>query len=131
MNSARGIIRNREHAAQLRLFTGMRWGNITPTDIDGLIDFGGQAFVIVETKHGSAQMPRGQRLALERLADIISSTGRPCVALVATHSGGGDIVVGECLVTEYRYRRAWNVPREPMTVRSAIDGFRRKHGLNE
>ena len=128
----RGLIRNREHAGQIRLFAGMRWGTITPTDIDGLIDFGGEAFVIIETKYGDAKLPTGQRLALERLADVISSTGRPCVALVASHHSSGDIVVGECQVTEcqvteYRFRGAWHAPRQPMTVCEAIEGFRKKH----
>lgn len=124
---ARGIIRNRQFAAQLRLFEGLRWGNITPTDVDGLIDFGGEAFVFIETKHEGASLPLGQRLALEHLTDLINGTGTPCVTLVATHVSDADIMVADCPVAEYRFRGQWNIPPHPMTVREAIDGFRKKH----
>lgn len=127
MEATRGVIRNRTHAAQLRLFEGLRWGSITPTDVDGLIDFGGEAFVFIEVKHEGAGLPLGQRLALERLTDLINGTGVPCVTLVATHVSDTDIMVADCLVAEYRFRGQWNTPPQPMTVREAVDGFRKKH----
>ena len=46
----RGKIGNRRRALQIRDFTGLRWGNITPTDIDALIDFGDKVFVFIEVK---------------------------------------------------------------------------------
>lgn len=125
--SVRGTIRNRHFASRLSLFEGLRWGNITPMDIDGVINFSGEAFVFIETKHRGAPMPAGQRLAYEHLTDLINSTGTPCVTLVASYTGEGDIVVADCLVTEYRFRNVWNKPPQPMTVREAVDGFRQRH----
>ena len=62
-----GIFRNREYAKQLKSFSGLRFGKITPTDIDGFLDFGNNVYVFIETKHGDAPLPYGQKLALERL----------------------------------------------------------------
>ena len=44
----RGVIHNRERGAQIRDYSGLRFGNITPTDIDGFMDFGGRVFVVFE-----------------------------------------------------------------------------------
>ena len=44
----RGVIRNRQFAQQLRDFSGLRFGKITPTDIDGFMDFGDRLFVVLE-----------------------------------------------------------------------------------
>ena len=42
----RGKIRNENHAKQLNDFSGLlRRRGITPTDIDGLIDYSGRAFI--------------------------------------------------------------------------------------
>ena len=46
----RGKIRNREYAQILRDLTGLRWGKITPTDIDSFLDFGNKACVFIESK---------------------------------------------------------------------------------
>ena len=41
-NSLRGATTYKERAKQGRDFTGLRYGNITPTDIDGLIEYHGK-----------------------------------------------------------------------------------------
>jgi len=58
MSCARGTIRNATSALQLRDYSGLCWDRITPTDIDGLIDFGGRAFVLFE---GAGDRTRGRR----------------------------------------------------------------------
>lgn len=79
----RGEIQKRERAKQLINFSGMKFGKITPTDIDGFIDFHNLGFVFLEYKLTDAEMPTGQRLSYERLADVIEK-------------GGGDPVVFQC-----------------------------------
>ena len=120
----RGVIRNPEQAKRINDFSGLRFGKITPTDIDGMIDFGNKAFVLIETKYTGGRMPFGQRLALERLIDIIEETGRKSLALVAEYSNeAGEIDCAKAVVIEYRYRREWKIPRVPLNVRDAIDRF--------
>lgn len=124
MANTTGVLIHPEQAIQVRDFTGMRWGPITPMDLDGLVHFSGKVFVFIELKYEWAPLLKGQRIALEVLADVISSTGRPCVSLVASHQvHEGDIVVADCMVTEYRFKRQWLRPHKAITVREAIDSF--------
>jgi len=86
MFKQRGVINNRARAQQIINYSGLRYDTITPTDIDGFIDFGNKVFVIMEFKHSDAPLPYGQRLALKRLCDSIK---RPIEAwlLICRHNG--------------------------------------------
>ena len=118
----RGKIRNREFASTLRDFAGLRWGSITPTDIDGFLDFGNKAFVFIESKHENGTLRGGQKLALERLVDSVSV---PAILIVAKHNAGAgdDIDLGANFVTQYRLKGKWQKPKEQISVRSAIEAF--------
>lgn len=58
------LIRNRFRAKQLIDFGGLQYEQITPTDIDGLIEYRNIAYIIYEFKYADAEMPFGQRLAI-------------------------------------------------------------------
>lgn len=121
----RGSIHNRARAKQINDFTGLQFGNITPTDLDGIIDFQNRVWVIIELKQIGNPLPFGQQLAIERLIDIIASTGKVAVALIASHdtTPDQDVFVADCLVMEYRYRGAWLIPKGEITVKQAIYYF--------
>ena len=126
MNDAdRGKIRNRQCAAQLKDFSGLRFGKITPTDIDGFVDFQNKAFVIFEVKHGSTPMPYGQRLGYERLADACEKAGIRTLVIVAHHEvhAPQDIDVSALRVTQVRLQGRWKEPNVPHTVRTAFEAF--------
>ena len=44
LDEERGKIENQDYAKQLFNFQGLRWDKITPTDIDGSLDFNGELF---------------------------------------------------------------------------------------
>lgn len=120
----RGVIRNRQHATQIRNFSGLRFGKITPTDIDAAVEFGGRLFVFVEAKFGLAEMPYGQRLCLERICDAIHAPPmRYACVLVANHNETtGDVDYAASRVVRYRWGQMWRHEfRRDMTVRRAID----------
>ena len=127
----RGKIRNREYASQLRDFSGLRFGRITPTDIDGFMDFNNKAFVFIEAKHGVALPKTGQRLALERVCDACESAGKSTLVLVASHTDAGDIQFASIPVAFIRHKGKWRTPRKPTTVREAIETFLEWCGLHE
>jgi len=127
----RGEIRNRERAKQLRDFTGLRWGKITPTDIDSFTEFDDKLYVWTEAKLRGVKMPYGQRLAFQRLCDAIAETGRIATYLVVEHDGapGQDIDYAACPVTEFRFEGLWRPPDKLITCRAAIDALRNRAGI--
>jgi len=120
----RGVIRNHEYAAQIRDFSGLRWGTITPTDIDGCIDWHNRLWVLLEFKHSGAELPFGQRLALERQCDDLQDC-KPTLLVVASHEAPPeqDIDAANAIVTEYRYKGEWLTRRSGCTVRALLDTF--------
>lgn len=80
--SERGVIRNREHASQINDFSGLRWGSITPTDVDGMVEFGGKLFVFMECKYGGTGIGKGQRLALMRTAAAVHDPPNHYAAII-------------------------------------------------
>jgi hypothetical protein len=123
----RGVIRNRQFATQVRDFSGLRYGTITPTDIDGLLDFGNHVFVLIETKYGDNAMPIGQRLAIERVVDAIGNNGKKAMGVLAQHNFKGDIDVANCIVTELRFNGKWLSTNEHPTVREIVDRFLKRY----
>lgn len=121
----RGVIRNRQFAQQLRDFSGLRFGNITPTDIDGFMDFGDRLFVVLEGKHAGSQLQTGQRLALERLVDACHCPPRRvAAALILDHveAPDEDVDFGACVVRSMRWFGRWVRPLTAgITCRAAIE----------
>ena len=124
--NARGTIRNRAIANIVRNYLGLRWRNITPTDLDGFIDFGNKCFVIIELKFGQANVPNGQALAIERLADSIEESGKCSIAIVARYETCGDIDVAMCIVEKIRFNHRW-IQIGKVTVKNLIDRFLKRY----
>ncbi len=121
----RGEIYNLSRAAQLIDFSGLRFGNITPTDIDGLIDFGNAVFVFLEYKRGDNKMPGGQRLALQRLAD---RKDKPTFVLVGRHENASGYINGAAaILTEYYFNGRWRPARGRMTIKECCDWIERTY----
>lgn len=120
----RGLIRNREYAQQIRDFSGLRYGSITPTDIDGFLEFGARLFVLFEGKHGRAPMPRGQRLAFERVVDALHAPpDRHAVGFVVSHDTTGDIDYAHLPVVRVRFGGQWLERSGALTLRQSVDAF--------
>lgn len=131
MTAERGTFRNTDHARQLGRFDGMRWGNITPTDIDFATDFHGRLFVYADAKYGNAELPVGQRIFFERTCELLH---RPpatfAVAFVVSHWEKGDFEFKQTIIRRYLWERVWRVPRqENQTLYAGITHFRRLAGI--
>ena len=120
----RGVIRNRQLAMQIRDFSGLRFGKITPTDIDGFLEFGDRLFVFIEGKRDGAPLSGGQMLALARLADACHMPPRRiATAIVVDHATGPeDIDYANATVRTLRWDGKWVRPlQRGITLRAAID----------
>lgn len=122
--SERGEIRNEQYAGIINNFSGLqRHRKITPTDIDGIIDYNGNALIILEGKFKGTEMPHGQKFALQHLCDAIKAGGRYVICLVFTHTctPGEQVQVSECVVTKVYYNGNWTSPKEAQTVIQFIE----------
>jgi len=87
MSEEADLIKNRKRMKQIHSFNGMqRMRNITPTDIDGLIDYGGCAFVYLEGKLQNAKFMDGQKKALEAVVRSHWRAGHKSMAIVYEHN---------------------------------------------
>jgi len=125
----RGKINFRERSRQIRDYSGLRYKNITPTDIDGFLEIQDKVFIFLEFKTGKTQLTFGQELALERLCD---NTNRPTILIIAkhNHSIDEDIDAAKCQVVKYRYARKWYNANPGKTVKFLIDRFLIKNKLS-
>lgn len=126
-DSNRGIIQNRQRARQIIDFSGLQYGKITPTDLDGLIEYQNKAFIFYEFKFGNADLPYGQKLALERLANRIKDV--EVAVLVCEHNTedpNEDINAGNAIVRNIFYRGKWYSEKRRRSVKQVTDAFIQK-----
>jgi len=136
---AAGEIRNRKRFKQVVNFKELTYGKISPTDIDGFIDFQDKLFIIIELKLVGIGLETGQRLAFERLNDNLEKAGKHSVVLIAEHNVTNcddDIDVYKCEVVMYRLHKTWrdqesyqkqNLVWPHCNVKVWIDTFIRKY----
>lgn len=91
-DESRGRFQNDGYAKQTISFDGLRFkgrnglSNVTPTDIDGLVQLDNEnCFIFFELKYMGG-VPSGQAGALTKLCDAVQAGGVNCVVFVAEHS---------------------------------------------
>lgn len=131
-----GVIRNKVRRNQIVNYSGLRFGSITPTDLDGLLEFYDQAWVGIELKLEGVEIQRGQELAFERATDDWQKSGKPALFIVADHAEYDtekEIDAANATIRKYRSRRRWITPTKTITVRELIDAFivREKIGTSD
>jgi hypothetical protein len=128
----RGVIHNRERAQQIKDFHGLRFGKITPTDIDAFIEWKDKLYIIVECKLIGYDMPFGQRLALERMCDSLAKD-KPSILFMPHHNcpKEEDIDFSTLPVKDYYFVGKWKVFEFEVTLRKAMEKFIEKYdGVN-
>jgi len=111
-------------------------GNIYPTDIDGLIEYKDAEYIIFEVKYGDAEVPFGQRLALQRMVDDFTKAGKQAVVFICEHTvrdANKPVVAAWCKVREIYYgkEKEWRAPDSEISVRAAVDSFQKFSRLVE
>lgn len=121
----RGVWQFKDRARQLINYNGLRFGNITPTDSDGEIEYHNRAWVFFEMKHRDAPLGKGQRIAFETKIIDINKGGKPAVFFVADHCVDNvedDVDAGSCTVREFFFNRNW-IRGDGRTLRQYIESF--------
>lgn len=97
------MFRSPDRARQLILFDGIKYGNIAPTDFDAVIEYKDRVWLVFEVKLADKELPRGQRLALERLIGDAKKAGKHGMAIVCEHrvlDPLQDVILADCMVRE-------------------------------
>lgn len=120
-----GVIRHRTRSLQVNDFSNLRYGKITPTDIDGALEFNGKLFIFIEAKFIGTPIGRGQELFLERITDSLTfKPQRFAYAIIADHHhpSDEDVDFSNMTVRTIRQNGRWKPPMQRgLTVRQAID----------
>ena len=124
--NARGVYKNEKRGRQLLLFDGLKYGSITPTDIDGLIEYRNYLWLIYEAKFAGKDVPQGQRVALERLIRNIRIAKKHGIAMIVEHkvqSTASDVYLKDCMVRELitTENLRWRPPKYEITVKEITD----------
>lgn len=126
----RGAIKNiaRYRQSKLISYEGMvRKRNITPTDIDGLIDYNGNAFVYIEGKLYGKNLDYGQKLAFENIIKSHKRAGDIAVVFVFRHTEDSDkIIIAKDKVVSDIYSTEtlkWEIPEKETTLLKSIEKF--------
>jgi len=119
------LIQNRNRARQLIDFSGIRIGNITPTDIDGCIEYRNKALVLFEMKRRGAEIPKGQELALTRIIDNHRAAGKQAVLFICEHDvddWNEDVDAARTTVRKFYWNFEWHDGRDVL-LKDKINNF--------
>ena len=116
------MIENESRLRQVVDFKGLKFGKLYPTDIDGLLEYRNEGYILLEFKCGDACLSQGQYIALTRLVDDLSKV-KPTVLFVARHNTRvcDTVDAGKCLVTEYYFNGEWHEADSPL--RDIMESF--------
>ena len=94
-------------------FDGLVWeGNLRPTDVDIVFEFGRKNLCIMgEIKSGDARLPVGQRKLLENYSKVHEASGILTPVFLARHNTptGKDVMVQDCIVDSYYTGGKWTI----------------------
>jgi hypothetical protein len=129
MSIKKGVILNRYKSTQVLDYSGViRMRGITPTDIDGLIDYGGKSFIYLEGKTIGAILKTGQKMALENIVNSHNKANHSAVAIIFRHNTpiNQDVIVSKCLVDLIYFNYEWVKQNKKITVLRFIERWEAK-----
>lgn len=115
------LIQKADLLTRIISFDGLqRHRGIHPTDLDAVIDYNGNAWLIAECKHIGNKLPYGQQKALENMASQLKN----CLVVVCEHtSTEGWIYLKDCSVTLMYWNGQWKEPKRPMKMHEVVEQF--------
>lgn len=113
-------IKEPQYAKQLIDFSGLKLDDdVYPTDIDALIEYKDSKYLIFEIKYKRKQIPKGQRLALQRMADDFFKAGKEAIVIICEHNikdTSQPVVAADCRVREIYHDAGWWKPKDKPLV---------------
>ncbi|GHU34915.1 hypothetical protein FACS1894105_02570 [Clostridia bacterium] len=124
----RGEINFPARARQINNFSGLLFGKITPTDVDGEIEYHDKAWVRIEVKYRGKELPFGQKLCIERFVSDVHKSGKSALAIVVEHEvddPNQSVPVADCYVRDVycSTQKLWVKPKIRTTAKEMITSF--------
>ena len=125
------MVKNRETLGQVILFEGLQTKNVSPSDIDAVLEIRGNYLILFEVKKDGFDIPKGQRILLETLVDVWDETGRMGIVVKAAHrvKNNKDILLKNCEVSEIYYKGSWKVIEDTILVGDFLKDFYKKQNI--
>jgi hypothetical protein len=121
----RGEINNVKRKQQIINFSGLLYGKITPTDLDGLIEYKNIGYIFIEIKYSNTELPFGQKLAIERLVKD-TNINKKSIGIIAEHyitDTSNQINASDCVVRKiFDWKNQWRMPKYK-NLKKTIDNF--------
>jgi hypothetical protein len=129
----RGKIKYPDRYKQLISYEGLeRHRHITPTDLDGIIDYRGNAFIIIECKLEYKEIDLGQKMAIENLINSLSEAGKMAICYIIRHNLPSEkiIIAKDCLVSDSYFQGKWRYYTDRKTLLNYIISFEKFCKIN-
>lgn len=120
------MIEHKERFSQFIDYASIVYGSARPSDIDGMMEINGKAFILYEAKYKTKWMPKAQGIAYRRIADAIANSGKEAIVIVGWHDvedAEADVDFGNCLVREFYYNGRWQQPKAEIKVKEMTRQF--------
>ena len=124
-----GLIRNVNQVTQALDFKNIEFGNIHPSDIDAIIEIDNKFLILIEVKKEGNEIPIGQKLLLERLAD---KWGQYAIVLKLEHNTNENpIPLEKCILTKYYINNEWKQAKHELNALETINEISNKWNINK
>lgn len=115
-------------AKQLVSFDGIYYDGASLSDIDFCMEYKNRIWVIGEVKSQNVNVPKGQRLFLQRFVDMARDGGKRAIAIIVEHNVWNwkeTVMLRDCSVREYytSETQRWAYPRRPYYVEEMINQY--------
>jgi hypothetical protein len=108
-------------------YAGMkRHRNIRPSDIDGVYDYNGVAFLYIEAKKEGRDIDNGQRMLYENICKSHQKAGHEAATIMFTHNTSPSEVINTATqsVIKIYYNGRWvDMSNKKKTVIDVVEGF--------
>ena len=127
-----GVYTHPDKGRQLIRFDGIQYGKISPTDIDGIIEYHDRIWIIYEAKYRNSPLCAGQRTLLERFVRCMGAIGKHAIAVICEHDVADhqdDVYLAHCPVRAIynTENMVWRPPSYAVTVKQISDLYIRRY----
>jgi len=126
-------IMNRERFNQQVLFDGIGKGQMRMTDYDGVFEISNKWCILTEVKRVGNNMPYGQKLSYERVANAIQRGGMEALVIVTKHDTPSteDVMLKDTQVTDFYINGEWHKDTKNRTYLQFIADYAKSRKINK